>query len=431
MQTAYWFLLVGGVLLLVGLGQAALKRLPVTSAMIYLAVGLLAGPTVLNQFHFNPLQQAELLEWVAEVAVLLSLFTAGSKLSLPWTRRRWWIPLRLAFVSVAMSVALVAAFGHGVLGMSWGAAVLLGAILAPTDPVLATEVQVRHPGDHERLRFGLTGEAGFNDGSAFPFVMLGLGMLGLHEVGDGYWRWWLVDLIWATVAGLGFGWIGGWMTGHVLHRFRGYLQQDWMPDFLSLGFIAVIYGATLVLHGYGFLAVFVAAVTLRQTEHKLVAARDDRDATISLSEHSRHFNEQLERLSELVLVILLGGSLFIDSWTWRALAVTGFVFMLARPIAVAAGLWRRPMPRQTRDMISWFGVRGIGSLYYLMYAINHGLPEPLALELLSITLIVVTLSILLHGVSVGPLMLRYDESLIQAGQSHSRAGHGSHRLEGH
>ena len=190
-----WFLLVGGLLLFIGLSSSRLKLLPVTPAIIYLAVGTLVGPTVLNLFHFNPLKESALLEVLTEVAVLISLFSAGVKMPTPVSFKRWRAPVLLATVSMTLTVAMVAAYSYYVFHLPLGACVLLGAIVAPTDPVLATDIQIRHPGDHDQLRFTLTCEAGMNDGSATPFVMLGMGLLGLHEAGDTGMRWFMLDVI--------------------------------------------------------------------------------------------------------------------------------------------------------------------------------------------------------------------------------------------
>lgn len=200
MSAHLWFLSLGALLLVVGFASGWIKRMPVTSAMVYLALGIVIGPMGFGLFHFNPLKHAKLLEVITEVAVLISLFAAGLKMPVPLRLKQWQSPLRLAFVAMALTVLLIATFAHWVLGLSVGAAVLLGAILSPTDPVLATEIQIREPGDEDRLRFMLTTEAGLNDGAAFPFVMLGLGLLGLHELGDGFIRWLWLDLLWATVA---------------------------------------------------------------------------------------------------------------------------------------------------------------------------------------------------------------------------------------
>ncbi len=428
MLNAQWFLLVGGLLLARGLTSSLLKRLPVTPAIIYLAVGLLVGPTVLNAFHFNPLKQSALLEVLTEVAVLISLFSAGVKMPVPVSFARWRTPILLATVSMTVSVGMVAAFAHYLLGLPLGAGVLLGAILAPTDPVLATDVQIRHPGDRDQLRFTLTCEAGMNDGSAFPFVLLGLGLLGLHELGEFGLRWALVDVLWATAAGIAIGVI----SGAALARLGWKLRREspghkLMDDFLGLGLIGVVYGLSVMVNAWGFLAVFFAAVALRQTEVKLAGAGPDlperpqtgsigQDASgakpdveppPSVSEGSLIFKEHLERLSEMILILLIGGTMFIDSWSWRAVGLALFLFMVARPVSVLASLLGTRTSWPIRGMVGWFGVRGIGSLYYLMYAIQHGLPENLALELIQLTLIVVTLSILVHGTSVKPMMDRF------------------------
>ncbi|MHB1052809.1 MAG: cation:proton antiporter [Thiobacillus sp.] len=426
MTNAQWFMLVGGLLLAMGLTYSVLKRSPVTSAIIYLAVGILVGPTVLNLFHFNPLKQSALLEVLTEIAVLISLFSAGVKMPVPFNLTRWRAPILLATVSMTLTVAMVAAFAYYVLGLPLGAGVLLGAILAPTDPVLATDVQIRHPGDRDLLRFTLTSEAGMNDGSAFPFVMLGLGLLGLHELGEFGLNWIVVDVLWATVGGIAIGVAAGMALAYVGWKLRSEpLKHELLDDFLGLGLIGVVSGLSVLLHTWGFLAVFFAAVALRQTEMKLAKRALDTmalavpcDSTAAgesanpeplplVSKGSLVFNEHLERLSEVILVLLVGGSLFLDSWSWKAVGLALFLFMLARPISVFISLIGSRTPWRIQGLSAWFGVRGIGSLYYLMYAIQHGLPEPLALELMQMTLIVVALSILIHGISVKPLMERF------------------------
>ncbi|MDP1644702.1 MAG: cation:proton antiporter [Thiobacillus sp.] len=410
-----------------------LKRLPVTPAIIYLAVGLLVGPTVLNVFHFNPLKESALLEVLTEVVVLISLFSAGVKMPVPFSFARWRTPILLASVSMAVSVGLVAAFAYYLLGLPLGAGVLLGAILAPTDPVLATDVQTRHPGDRDQLRFTLTCEAGMNDGSAFPFVMLGMGLLGLHDLGEFGLRWALVDVLWATAAGVAIGVMSGAALAHVGRKLRGNPpRHKLMDDFLGLGLIGVVYGLSVLVDAWGFLAVFFAAVALRQTELKLAStdidsadldnsnppqtdrivpeaanACPDNDPAPTVSGGSLVFKEHLERLSELMLILLIGGTLFLDSWSWRAVGLALFLFMVARPVSVLVGLLGTRTSWPIRGMVGWFGVRGIGSLYYLMYAIQHGLPEDLALDLIQLTLIAVSLSILVHGTSVKPLMRRF------------------------
>jgi NhaP-type Na+/H+ or K+/H+ antiporter len=188
MSFAIWALIIGALLTTMALSGTSLKRLPLSTAMLYLAAGYGLGPAGWSLMSPDPLTYSGTLERVAEVAVLISLFAVGLKLGLPLSDKGWRLPARLAIVSMTITVVLIAAIGVFGLGLSLGAAVLLGAILAPTDPVLASDVQVLEANDRDRLRFSLTGEGGLNDGAAFPFVMLGLGLLGLHDLGSGGWR---------------------------------------------------------------------------------------------------------------------------------------------------------------------------------------------------------------------------------------------------
>lgn len=438
-SNSLWFLLIGGLLLFMGLTASRLKVLPVTSAIIYLAVGMLVGPTVLNLFHFNPLRESALLEVLTEVAVLISLFSAGVKMPAPVSFKTWRTPVLLATVSMAATVAMVAAFGSYFLGLPLGAAVLLGAIVAPTDPVLATDVQIRHPGDHDQLRFTLTCEASMNDGSAFPFVILGLGLLGLHDVGETGMPWFLLHVVWATAAGVALGVVSGVVLARLIWKIRGQQQnRELLDDFLGLGLIGVVYGLSVLIDAWGFLAVFFAAVALHQTELKLASvvkreqemppqpcltsamiatkpriasaaeihatAEAEVDSPVTVSAASLVFKEHLERLSEVLLILLVGGMLFIDSWSWQAVGFALFLFLVARPLSVMLGMLGSGASWRMRAMTGWFGVRGIGSLYYLMFAIQHGLPQSLSLQLMQLTLIVVALSIVMHGISVKPFM---------------------------
>lgn len=435
MEFALWSLLVGILLIVMALSTTVLARLPLSTAMLYLGVGLAVSPLGLGLAHATPVSHPVLLERLTEVVVLVSLFTAGLKLSATLRDRRWRLPLRLATTSMVVTVLLIAAVGHFLLGLPSGAAILLGAVLAPTDPVLASEVQVRRPDDQDELRFALTGEGGLNDGTAFPFVMLGLGLLGLHELGDWGWRWIAVDVVWATSAGLGSGAGLGWAIGKlVLYLRREHKEAVGLDDFLALGLIALSYGVAILIHAYGFLAVFAAGVALRhlvqaqsdspqesrEAVQRAAAATDDATAE-AVAVDPRHapafmahavlgFNEQLERIGEVTVVVLIGALLWAVSWDQASWWFVPLLLLVIRPIAAAVGLAGSGTARGRRWMVGWFGIRGIGSLYYLMYAINHGLDPALAQQLVAITLSVVVTSIVVHGVSVTPMMTLYERS---------------------
>jgi NhaP-type Na+/H+ or K+/H+ antiporter len=420
-----WFLLVGCLMLARGLAATTISRSPFTSAIVYLGVGILLGPAVLNIFAFDPKKQSALLEVLTQIALLISLFSAGIKMPVPFKLRRWDAPLRLAWLSMSLTVGLVALFGYYVLHLPLGAAVLLGGILAPTDPVLATDVQVRHAGDKDQLRFTLTCEAGMNDGSAFPFVLLGLGMLGVGDTGEHHLRWLLVDVIWATAGAIAVGALAGASLARLGWRLRIVKpRHEIMDDLVGLGMIAVVFGAASLIKASGFLAVFFAAVALRQTELKLAGAPRDRqgllepdisksqaaqasethEAPLTVSAEALVFKEHLERLSELTLVLLLGGMISLQSLQWDAVWMAAFLFLVARPLAVYTGLLGSETGMRLRAMTAWFGVRGIGSIFYLVFAIEAGLPSDLAVQLTRISLFVIMFSILVHGFSVKPLM---------------------------
>jgi NhaP-type Na+/H+ or K+/H+ antiporter len=436
MDVAIWSVIVGVLLVVMALSGSVLARLPLSTAMLYLAVGMAVSPWGIALVQADSIRNSQVLERLTEAVVLISLFSAGLKLSSALSDRRWMLPLRLAIVSMVFTVLAIAAVGYVLLGLSLGAAVLLGGILAPTDPVLASDVQVQTPGDRDKLRFALTGEGGLNDGTAFPFVLLGLGLLGLHDLGQFGWRWFAVDVVWGAACGLAVGSALGLAIGRlVLHLRREHQEAVGLDDFLALGLVALSYGTALMLKGYGFLAVFAAGVALRHlvqrqsprpaasqkaVENAAVAAGTS--AAEEAAVHPEHapaymahavlgFNEQLERIGEVLVVIAIGALLWSVDWHH---AVWWFVLLLLvviRPVAVALGLAGSSASTTQRTLVGWFGIRGIGSLYYLMYAINHGLDAHLAVVLTALTLSVVVASIVVHGVSVTPLMGMYERTI--------------------
>jgi NhaP-type Na+/H+ or K+/H+ antiporter len=415
--------IVGLLLIVKTLGASHIARLPLSAPMLYLGVGLIMGPLGLGLLRLDAFKNTVLLERLTEVALLISLFTAGMKLELPLSDRRWAIPLRLATLSMLLTVAAIALVARFALGLPWGAAVLLGAILAPTDPVLASDVQVENPGDRDRLRFGLTGEGGLNDGTAFPVVMLGLGLLGQHELGDYGWRWVAVDLLWAVSGGLALGYLLGSLVGRaVLHlrmRRREALGSD---EFIALGLVALTYGLSLWSQTCGFLAVFAAGLALRRIDqpragpsteplgnlNPLERQASGPEAPAHMMRAVQRFNSQLEGFAEVGIVLVVGVMLAGIKFQPETLWFVPLLFVLIRPVSVWLGLLGEPMLVTQRRLVGWFGIRGIGSLYYLLYAINRDLPKPLAQQLLSITLAVVVASVVLHGISVTPLMRRYE-----------------------
>src|SRR5688500_17631650 len=381
MDTAtLWFILVGSLFLGVAVVGSYVRRLPLSTALLYLAVGLALGPIGLGVIRLDPLEDAAFLERVSEVAVIVSLFTAGLKLRIPLSDPRWRPPLRLASVSMTATVAAIAGAGVYWIGLSWGAAVVLGAVLAPTDPVLASDVQVEHPFDYDPLRFSLTGESGFNDGTAFPFVMLGLGLLGLHPIGDWGVRWFLVVVVWAIGGGLLIGTLLGTAVARgVLYLRRVHREAVGLDDFLALALIGLSYGVALLCSTYGFLAVFAAGLALRRIERHqrpeeenasesvLEASQseeevetDPYEAPAAMAEVVLHFTEQLERMGELVIVVLIGSMLSWKLVPWQAIWFVPILLLIIRSVSVYLGLLGSSVPALEQRFTGWFGIRGIG-----------------------------------------------------------------------
>ena len=425
-----WFIVTGALFVGMALFGSLVARVPLTPSVLYVGVGILLGPQVAGLLTVSPGGHAGPLERLSEIAVIVSLFTAGLKLRAPLTNPRWWLALRLAVVSMAITVALVALAVAMTLGAPWGLGVVIGAILAPTDPVLASDVQVEHAFDTHRVRFALTAEASLNDGTAFPFLMLGLGLLGLHDLGDGLWRWIAVDVVWATAAGLAIGAALGTALGTlVLYLRRTHHEAVGLDDFLALGLIALTYGVALACHAYGFLAVFAAGLALRRVERKgskavgldgvQVAppaaidaedvATDPKQAPAHMAQAVLNFNEQLERIGEVAIAVVVGAMLSPAFFTWAVLWLAPLLLLVIRPVSVMVGLMGSRSSGRERALIGWFGIRGVGSVYYLMFAWTHGLPSELGEVAIALTLSTIAVSIVVHGLTVTPVMARWGE----------------------
>jgi NhaP-type Na+/H+ or K+/H+ antiporter len=424
MSNATWALLAGLILIAMMLIGTLVSRLPLSGAMIYLGLGVLLGPYGIAVIDLAPIAHAATLELMTEVALLISLFSVGLKLEVPMLDHRWIAPYRLAFVSMALTVGLIAVVGMFGLGLPLGAAVLLGAILAPTDPVLASAIQSEPGSDHEPTRFSLAGEGALNDGTAFPLVLLGLGMMQLHDLGDLGWHWWTVDLIWSTIGGGLIGTLLGAALGKlVIHLRTRHHSAVGMDEFLSLGVIAVSFGAAQLCLASGFLSVFFAGLALRRARDFPLAGTaplgripgEHQPDVEDAATHSHHasgamtravlgFNEQLERIAELGIVLMIGTMLpYIGSASslWWFIPL---LFLIVRPASILLGMAGSSVPLHKQALVGWLGIRGIGSVYYLMFALNHGVSGGIAQQFVTLTLGVVTASILVHGITVQPLM---------------------------
>jgi NhaP-type Na+/H+ or K+/H+ antiporter len=388
-------LLIGGLLLTVSWGSEWIARLPLSYAIVYLMIGIVLGPYGINLIHLQP--DTEFLERFTEFVVIVSLYGCGLKINRPLRASAWNSTIRLIGFLMPLSILAIAAIGHWLLHLPWGIAVLLGAILAPTDPVLASEVQLESTNDSNELRFGLTSEGGLNDALAFPFVYFGLHWINDPNLENWLRTWVLVDGVWAIGAAIAMGYgvakSAIWIN-HRIQTTRGL--NEVMEDLIVLGVILMTYALTEVVNGYGFLAVFVAGYVV-QTRGCYPEQR-----------HSQQkFVTQIEKLLEVGAILLLGSLLRVDHVTAFAVPaamIAGLLFFVVRPVGAWLSTIGSSLHTTTRLLFGWFGIRGIGSIYYLSYAVSDGLSAEAIPELRWITYLTVLASILIHGVTATPLV---------------------------
>ncbi|QXI26314.1 cation:proton antiporter [Pseudomonas vanderleydeniana] len=443
MSFLLWMSVLGGILLVLALTSSYLRWMPITTSAACLLMGIAIGPAGLGWLQLDLHQSAAWMEHLSEVAVLFSLFVCGLKLRRPIRSRSWRIAFGLAGPVMLLTIAATCLGLHFLLGLPWGLSALIGALLAPTDPVLASMVQVNDSRDNDRVRYGLSGEAGLNDGVAFPFVLLGLMLVREQSSPEGWWVDWLLkDLLWAVPAGLLIGYGMGRGLGHLTLLMQTKNQDSTLSpnDYLTLALIALAYVVAERLGGYGFLSVFAAALGLRQSEvkstgspqapaehlvqpvvgHQHVEPHQALHGNVADLEGPQvaagvmmgdmlAFGNLVERALEVFLVTILG-LLIVPHWDWRALMIGALLFLLIRPLSVLVIPWGSLLDVTQRGLLGWFGIRGIGSLYYLFYAMNHGLTPQMARTCMDLTLSVVALSILIHGLSTQPMLARYERS---------------------
>ncbi|HEV7270877.1 cation:proton antiporter [Pseudoxanthomonas sp.] len=371
-----------------------LARHPLTLPIIYVLVGagLYALPLPLPPA--DPMRFPGVAERLTELAVLVALTGVGLRIDTRFGWRAWAVTWRLLGITMPLTILAGLWLGQAWLGYGVAAAVLLGAVLAPTDPVLASDVQVHPPGEggEDPVRFALTSEAGLNDGLAFPFVWLAVA-LALEAAGEpmAWSRWLLLDVGWRVLGGVAIGAVLGYGLMHLIFRSEREPTLSGSEDGLAaLAITLLVYGAAELCHAYGFLAVFVAALVMRQSErdHAYHATLD-------------RFAHQCENLLMALLLLLLGGALasgILRALGWREVVFALAFVLLVRPLAGWLGLWGLRLPARDRWTIAVFGVRGIGSFYYLAFA-THQADFEEAPALWAVVCLVVVLSILMHGLS--------------------------------
>jgi sodium/hydrogen antiporter len=331
--------------------------------------------------------------------VIVSLMGAGLKLDRPLSWRGWSSTWRL--LGIAMPLTILATLALGVLGLgfSLAMAMLLAASIAPTDPVLASDVQVGPPrsGDDDEVRFGLTSEAGLNDALAFPFVHLAIlaaagGLSAMSTLGE----WFAIDVLWKLLAGAGMGYLIGRGFGFLIFVNDKLALSRLGDGLVGLATTFITYALTELVHGYGFLAVFVCGLTIRAWERN----HDFHDEL-------HHFTELIERLLMMLVLVLFGGALargLLSALTWSDMAIGLVLILVVRPLAGMLAMIGSAQPWRERALLAFLGIRGVGTVYYIAYGINHGEFGD-SERLWAIVGFIIVSSILIHGISATPLLL--------------------------
>ena len=407
---------------------------PLSSPILYVVVGAVLFSLPIGVSAPDPIENPALAEYLTQLVVIIALMGAGLKLDRPFDLREWTPSWRLLGITMPLTIAATAFLGWWILGLALPTAVLLGAVVAPTDPVLASDVEATEPeesvdpdidpaGQEGEIRFSLTSEAGLNDGLAFPFVYLaialasislrapdvegGIGPLAVTTLLD----WLLMDVVYR----IGMGIAVGYVIGNVVARLIFGLQSgdstatsdlaSAMEGSEALAATLLAYGIAELAHGYGFIAVFVSALVLRHFEwsHDYYQTLDD-------------FAVLVERLLMAGVLVLFGGTIvdgLLAPLTWQAAVAGVAVVLLVRPLAGMIGLLGGKGTWQERAVVSVFGIRGIGSFYYLSFALHEATFQEFELivdanVLWAFTGFVVLVSIVIHGVTATPVMDRLD-----------------------
>ena len=397
-------LLFCGVAVFAAIGALSHERERAFSAsIIYLGLGL--GAAVLIELlgigWLEPIADAGLVEHVSELAVIIALFATGMSLDRPLNRAAWAGVGRLLIVAMPLTIGAVALFGTQVMGLSLGAAVVLGAILAPTDPVLAGDIGVGPPGDEDEHEpnFSVTGEAGLNDGLAFPFLFLGLFIAA--EGGTGWVGEWLAaDVLYGVGAGLAIGAAVGYGLAKLAVELRDRrLLASAFDGWLAIPSVLAIYAVTEIAGAYGFIAAFAGGVAFRRYEHTHEYNRRVHDGA-----------DVVEKIGELAVILLLGTMLSLEGLGAPGLSgwlLVPVLLLAIRPLSVALALTRCDLAPGERAFVAWFGVRGIGSLYYAAVAVGAGVLSAGETEVIVWTAIAcVVVSIAVHGTTATPLSRR-------------------------
>ena len=372
---------------------ALTKMAYISYSIIYVFFGFVLYSLIDGLPEADPMQKENITMRLTEMVVIVSLMGTGLKTNEPFSFKKWAVPLKLVSITMLLSIALTTVLGYVWLGFTFPSALLIGAALAPTDPVLASDVQIDSPRDksHSDVRFSLTAEGGLNDGMAFPFTWLAIALATSAFTPDLMKSWFIKDFLFKIVVGITSGYVLGKALSYLVYKLPGKAKLTTFGDgFVALSATLLVYGITELIHGYGFIAVFIAAITLRDVEK-------DNDYHLKLHE----FTDQIERICVAIVLILFGGSIasgILSALTWKLVGFAAVAILLIRPICAYFSLFGSSLDKREKAVVSFFGIKGVGTLFYLSFALNEASFDDIP-ELWALVSFIILFSILIHGLT--------------------------------
>jgi NhaP-type Na+/H+ or K+/H+ antiporter len=374
--------LMGGALLS---GLAHRSFLSLTA--LFVLTGFLLGEGATGVLHIDP--GSGFVAVLATVALVVILFRDGLEVEAEMLQREWRLPFRKLVVAMPITAGIVAVTAHLVVGLSWTESFLLGALLAPTDPVLSSSV-VTNPRVPRVIRHSLNLESGLNDGLALPAVLAFAALLRQGEQDFTWWQFVLQDVTLGFVYGIAL----GFLAALALPTSRGLTAgiPDHQKSLYALGTAFATYGIAVLLplEGNGLIAVFVCAITL-----------GIRRADLRVTFEARA--DDIVEIAKLGVFVVFGSLLTLDGLFadgWAAVAVMGVTLLVARPVAVWIALLGTRLRVDVIAFMAWFGPKGVATMTFSLLVLADDIAANA--QLFNLAALVVFTSILVHGLSDTP-----------------------------
>lgn len=399
------FALIAAVLLISALASPLVERAPLSFPMIFLGLGFLLGERGLGVLAVSSHDRT--LEVIATLSLAFVLFLDAVQLRFDEADRDWLVPILVLGPGTLAIIAVVATGAVYLLGLAPIPALLIGAILSSTDPVVLRDV-VRDDRIPRSIRRALSIEAGTNDVVVLPLILVLIAVALARVGGAADWLLFLARIfVIGPLVGFAVGGIGSWLVGQVDARLS--IRREYQALY-GVGLVLAAYAAGVAVGGDGFLAAFAAGLAVAVLNHELC------DCFLE-------YGEITAEMAMLLAFILFGALLSTVIGTVPlipTLLFAGLVILIARPLAIGLVLRPARISHGARAFIGWFGPRGLNSLLFTLLVIQAGLPD--AGRLLAIVGVVVIASVVLHGASATPLSAWYGRVVARRTLAEEREG---------